>query len=273
LAPPEDNGLGEGQPMPPATAEAAVYPFESGFFTDEADRFAQVPDVGSVIGVAPRRVILGIGGFAVEYATSDNVALENIGKLLESADFHTVEGVNADLRFDKPPEPGDAVYLRNADSNFVGLRLSNGTLTVGYGQQRSYRRSEGDAWIEIDKTKGGDGSGYTGPLFDRSLLDAVVERYAALPDPQGWNDWPAANILIEAENLRVTYLFNANDPDVRAESFRLTLEAAGFTADSVTAAEVLCSKDAIQATYTVETGPLPLSPAQVYTERCSYEVK
>ena len=226
----------EGEPMPTNIIPESYpeYPMDVTFFTGTADIFAKVPDISAAIRDTPAKMEFSSSKLESVYTPTDvNAAIAAVGDMLLQADFVKADNVNAQLDLDDPdsaPGPGDIVYLRAADGIFISLTDEGGNLVARYRQGSSYYAGGKPVAIE---PSGNNGSNYKGVLFDRAPFDYVAERYGNyVPEPNNPLGTPAYISFIDSDHGVAGYVFKIDNPDARAESFKMTMEDAGFTTES-----------------------------------------
>jgi hypothetical protein len=242
----------EGQPIPEGVVPRAdVYPLETDFFTDIADTYAKAPDLSEAVGFPPIEYRFTGSSLLARYVPLDmDEAVAALAALLAEAGFAQNHEVNAVLDFQTPPEEGGMVYFRGADSMFISLAVSGEELLARYGTSRSYF-AEGE-WKEI-QAHGAEEQDYGGLLFDRSFFDQAVAFYAKdVPEPSVPLGAPPKEISIGGERNQAAYLFIIDNAESRAESFRLTMEAAGFLTEEFSAASAVYVKEGVRVSIRIQ---------------------
>jgi beta-lactamase regulating signal transducer with metallopeptidase domain len=262
---PETNNEGE-QPPANTVSEADYYLFDTSYFEEIADYYRQVPDLTAAISLVP--ALLTIEGSyeglrAVYYPRDLPGAQTQMADTLTEAGYVLVPNIFAELGLNPAPQAGDLVYYREPDHTFVSAVIEGDGLVVRY----AIEGSAGYLFAETPVT--GDGSGYSGPLFDFSYYDLGARFYQnGGPEPGVPFGIPPYRFDIEGGNNRLTIYYLIDEPDAKAEAFSAAMTAAGFQNNNNPA---IYSKGELAVTLELEPDPSGFTRAAVVIDRTDAE--
>lgn len=227
-----------------------------------------MPEISAAIRNTPAKMEFNFNRLESIYAPTDvSATIAAVEDMLLQADFVKMDNISAALETDNPQstlEPGDIVYLRAADGIFISLANESGSLVVRYRQGDYYYA---DGQIITVEPVGNDGSAYKGVLFNRAPFDYAAELYGNdVPEPNNPMGTPAYLCFIDNETSCAGYEFMINNPDARAESFKMTMEDAGFTTESFTTENSTYTKGSIKVSLEIYKETSDYSKATVTLE-------
>ena len=238
------SDLPENQPTPTTVVpEALLRPFETKYFDQITEVYSGIPDLASAIGTDPTLLTITgeYSGFQIVFDPNDILAaLENIHGVLDQSGYARIDGVSARLDFTSGTASGDAVYFRALDKTYVSTRIEEGSLVVCYAV---------NDYDGPDVTTG-DGSSYDGFLFNSYYYDMPVGLFRDdVPDPGAPLDAQPNRIDIDYGGSGLTFHYTIDSPNIRAESFHLTMEAAGFAENGET-----YTRDSVEVSILINPG-------------------